>query len=135
MIGLGIYAVIGLYAMAFNTADLAVNSSSQAQAYHDQARVMANVGVKFAIGDAGAATSPTLASSTVSLLGGSVTYTTDRPAGVASNQMRVTSTSSYTVSSVNYSVTMVAILYYNGAKWTLQRVYQVPDATEYLKLS
>ncbi|HTX17173.1 MAG TPA: hypothetical protein VMG34_00830 [Bacteroidota bacterium] len=135
MIGLGIYAVIGLYAMAFNTADLAVSNSSQAQAFHDQARVIANVGVKFAIGDAGAATSPTLSSSTVSLMGGSVTYVTDRPAGVASNQMRVTSTSSYTVASVTYSVTMVAILYYNGAKWTMQRIYQTPDATEYSRLS
>jgi hypothetical protein len=134
MIGLGVYAVIGLYAMAFNTADVSVSNTSQNQAYHDQARQIANVGVKFAIGDAGAAASPTFATTTVSLMSGSVTYTTDRPGGVSSSQIRVTSTGTYG-SSPTYSVTMVAILYYNGTKWTLQRVYQVPDPTEYSRLS
>ena len=131
MIGLGVYALIGLYALAFNTSDQWISNQGQSQAYHDQARQIANVGVKFAVGDAGSATTPTLATSTVGLMNGSVTYTTDRPAGVAANQMRVTSTGSYN----SYSVTMVAILYYNGSKWTLQRVYQVPDAAEYTRLS
>ncbi len=131
MIGLGIYAVIGLYAMAFNTADLSVNNSSQSQAYHDRAQQIANIGVKFAIGDAGASTTPSLATTTVSLMSGSVTYVTDRPAGVAGNQMRVTSTGTYNL----YSVTTVAILYYNGTKWIMQRIYQVPDAAEYSRLS
>jgi hypothetical protein len=131
MIGLGVYAVIGLYALAFNTADLSVNNSSQSQAYNDQARQIANVGVKFAIGDAGASTTPSLASTTVSLMSGSVTYVTDRPAGVSANQLRVTSTGTYNL----YSVTTVAILYYNGTKWIMQRIYQVPDATEYSRLS
>ncbi len=131
MIGLGIYAVIGLYALAFNTADQVMVNVGQNQAYHDMARQIANSGVKFSIGDAGAALSPALVTTTVSFMSGSVTYVTDRPAGVSSSQMRVTSTGSYN----NYSVTMVAILYYNGTKWTLQRVYQVPDASEYSRLS
>ena len=134
VIGLGIYAVIGLYALAFNTADQAMMSVGQSQAYHDVARQIANVGVRFAIGDAGAATSPTLGSTTVSVMSGSVTYVTDRPAGVAATQMRVTSTGTYS-SNPTYSVTMVAILYYNGTKWTLQRIYQQPDAAEYNRLS
>ena len=131
IIGLGIYAVIGLYALAFNTADQAIANVGQSQAYHDVARQIASSGVKFAIGDAGAATSPTLGSTTVSMMNGSVTYVTDRPAGVAATQMRVTSTATYN----GYSVTMVSILYYNGTKWTIQRVYQQPDATEYSRLS
>lgn len=131
IIGLGVYAMIGLYAMAFNTADLSVSNVSQAQAYHDQARQIASVGVKFAIGDAGASTSPAFSNTTVNLMNGSVSYVTDHSGGVAWNQMRVTSTGSYN----NYSVTLVAILYYNGTKWTLQRVYQVPDAAEYSRLS
>lgn len=131
IIGLGIYAVIGLYALAFNTADQAISNVGQSQAYHDMARQIANSGVKFAIGDAGASTSPTLGTTTVSLMNGSVTYVTDRPTGVAATQMRVTSTGTYS----NYAVTMVAILYYNGTKWTLQRVYQQPDAAEYSRLS
>ena len=131
MIGLGIYAVIGLYALAFNTVDQTMLNVGQNQAYHDMARQLASSGVRLAIGDAGAATSPAMGSSTVSMMNGSVTYATDRPAGVASTQMRVTSTGSYN----SYAVTMVAILYYNGSKWTQQRIYQQPDATEYGKLS
>ena len=131
MLGLGIYAVIGLYALAFNTVDQSMLSVGQNQAYHDMARQIANSGVRLAIGDAGAATSPTMGSSTVSMMSGSVTYVTDRPVGVSGTQMRVTSTGSYN----SYTVTMVAILYYNGAKWTLQRIYQQPDAAEYGKLS
>jgi len=131
IIGLGIYVVIGLYAVAFNAADQAIANVGQSQAYHDIARQIANSGVRFAIGDAGASTTPTLGTTTVSLMSGSVTYVTDRPGGVASNQMRVTSTGSYN----SYAVTMVAILYYNGTKWTLQRVYQQPDAAEYNRLS
>jgi len=131
MIGLGIYAVIGLYALAFNTADQGMVNLGQSQAYHDMARQIANSGVKFSIGDAGASTTPTLGTTSVSLMSGSVIYVTDRPAGVSATQMRVTSTGTYN----NYSVTMVAILYYNGTKWILQRVYQQPDATEYTRLS
>lgn len=131
VIGIGIYAVIGLYALAFNTADQAVFTVSQNQTFHDQARQMANSGVKFAVGDAGSAASPSLSSTTVSLSTGSVTYTTDRPAGVSANQVRVTSTGSYN----GYSVTMVAILQYTGVKWTLSRVYQQADAAEYSRLS
>ncbi|HTR82200.1 MAG TPA: hypothetical protein VMM58_11280 [Bacteroidota bacterium] len=131
MIGLGVYAVIGLYALAFNTADQTVLNVGQSQAYHDQARQIANVGVKFAIGDAGSSTTPTLAATSVSVMNGNVTYTTDRPAGVSAAQMRVTSVGTYN----SFSVTMVAILYYNGTKWILQRVYQQPDAAEYTRLS
>ena len=131
IIGLGIYAVIGLYALAFNTADNAIATVGQSQAYHDVARQIASSGVKFAIGDAGSSVSPTLGTTTVSMMSGSVTYVTDRPAGVAANQMRVTSTGTYSTN----SVTMVAILYYNGVKWTIQRVYQQPDPAEYTRLS
>jgi len=131
VIGLGIYAVIGFYAVAFNTADQAVLTTSQNQTYHDQARQIANAGVKFAVGDAGSAVAPSLLSTTVSVSTGSVTYITDRPAGVAGTQMRVTSTGTYN----GYSVTMVAILQYTGVKWTLSRVYQQADAAEYSRLS
>ena len=131
VIGLGVYAVIGLYALAFNTADQALVNLGQSQAYHDVARQIANSGVKFAVGDAGGSTSPSLGTTSVSLMNGSVTYTTDRPVSLASNQIRVTSASSYQ----NYSVTIVAILYYNGTQWIIQRVYQQSDATEYSRLS
>lgn len=131
IIGLGVYFVIGVYALAFNTADQAIVNLGQSQAYHDIARQIANSGIRFAIGDAGSSTTPALGTTTVSLMSGSVTYLTDRPVGVASNQMRVTSTGSYN----SYVMTVVAILYYNGTKWTLQRVYQQPDAAEYNRLS
>ena len=132
IMGVGVYAMIGLFALGFNTADQAVSTVAQNQAFHDQVRQISNIGVKFAIGDAGSNSASTnLPSGTVSLIGGSVTYTSDRPAGLAATQMRVTSTGTYN----SFQVTMVAILQYNGVKWTLQRIYQQPSAAEYTRLS
>ena len=131
IIGLGVYAVIGLYALAFNTADQAVLNVSQSQAYHDQARQFANAGIKFAVGDVGASLSPSYGTTNVTIGLGSVTYVTDHPAALSASQIRVTSTGSFNT----YQVTYVAILQYTGVKWTVQRIYQVPDATEYNKLS
>ena len=131
MIGLGVYALIGLYALAFNTADQVVFNAGESQAYHDQARQIANVGIRFAIGDAGSSPTPSLESNSVSVINGTVSYNSDRPTGVSSTQMRVTSIGAYN----GYQVTMVAILQYNGVKWVLQRVYQQPDPAEYSRLS
>ena len=131
--GVGVYAMIGLYALGFSNADQAILTIAQNQAYHDEARQIANVGVRFAIGDAGSNSASTnLPFGTVnSLMGGIVTYTSDRPASMAATQMRVTSTSTYNT----FQVTMVAVLQYNGVKWTLLRIYQQPSAAEYSRLS
>ena len=131
IIGLGAYVMIGMYALLFTSTDQAIYGVAQSQAYHDDARQISNAGVKFALGDVGGNSAASFPSSTVSLNGGSVTYVADRPAGFSITQMRVTSTGTYN----GFQVTMVAILQYNGVKWTLQRIYQQPDATEYSKLS
>ena len=129
--GAGVYVIIGLYALGFNSADQAVYNVGKSEAYHDQARQIANVGVRFAMGDMGSSSSPAFPSGNVSLIGGSVSYTGDRPAGLAASQMRVTSQSTYN----GYHVTIVAILQWNGVKWTMQKVYQQVDAAEYSRLS
>ena len=129
--GAGVYIIIGLYALGFNTADQAVYNIGRAQAFHDQARQIAGAGVRFAIGDAGSNSSASFPTGTVNLIGGSVNYTADRPAGYAANQMRVTSRGTYN----SNQVTMVALIQYNGVKWVTVRIYQQPDATEYARLS
>jgi len=131
IIGLGAYVMIGMYTLLFTSTDQAIYGVAQSQAYHDDARQISNSGVKFALGEVGGNSAAGFPSSTISFNGGSVTYTADRPAGLSSSQMRVTSTGTYN----QFQVTMVAILQYNGVKWTLQRIYQVPDATEYSRLS
>jgi hypothetical protein len=131
VIGLGAYVMIGAFALLFMTTDQALYNVAQSQAFHDEARQISNAGVKFAIGDVGGNSSASLPSSTVSVNGGSATYVADRPAGLSGTQMRVTSTGTYN----GFQVTMIAILQYNGVKWTLQRIYQQPDATEYSRLS
>ena len=129
--GAGVFVIIGLYALGFNTADQAVYNVGKAEAYHDQARQIANVGMRFAMGDMGSSSNPALPSGNVNLIGGSVSYTGDRPAGLTASQVRVTSQSTYN----GYHVTIVAILQWNGVKWTVQRVYQQVDAAEYSRLS
>ena len=131
IIGLGAYVLIGMYTLLFTSTDQAIYGVAQSQAYHDNARQISNAGVKFALGDVGGNSGVGFPSSTVSLNGGSVTYVGDRPAGFSNTQMRVTSTGIYN----GFQVTMVAVLQYNGVKWTLQRIYQQPDANEYSKLS
>ena len=131
IIGLGAYVMIGAFALLFTTTDQNLYNVAQSQAFHDAARQISNAGVKFAIGDVGGNSGAGFPSSTVSMNGGSASYVGDRPAGLAATQMRVTSTGTYN----GFQVTMVAILQYNGVKWTLQRIYQQPDATEYSRLS
>ena len=129
--GAGVYVIIGLYALGFSSADQAVYNVGRSEAYHDQARQIANVGMRFAMGDMGSSSNPALPSGNVNLIGGSVSYTGDRPAGLAASQVRVTSQSTYN----GYHVTIVAILQWNGVKWTVQRVYQQVDAAVYSRLS
>ncbi len=131
IIGLGAYVMIGMYTLLFTSTDQAIYNVAKSQAFHDDARQISNAGVKFALGDVGGNSGAAFPSSTVSFNSGSVTYVADRPAGLAGTQMRVTSTGTYN----GFQVTMIAILQYNGVKWTLQRIYQQPDATEYSRLS
>ena len=131
IIGLGAYVMIGMYALLFTSTDQAIYNVAQSQAFHDDARQISNAGVKFALGDVGGNSGAAFPSSTVGFNGGSVTYAGDRPSGLTGTQMRVTSTGTYN----GFQVTMDAILQYNGVKWTLQRIYQQPDAAEYSRLS
>ncbi len=131
IVGLGAYVMIGMYALLFTSTDQAIYNVAQSQAFHDQARQISNAGVKFALGDVGGNSSAACPSSTVNFNGGTVAYVGDRPAGLSGTQIRVTSTGTYN----GFQVTMVAILQYNGVKWTLQRTYQLPDAAEYSRLS
>ena len=131
IIGLGAYVMIGAFALLFTSTDQALYTVAQSQAFHDEARQISTAGVKFAIGDVLGNSAASFPSSTVTVSGGSVSYVADRPAGLASTQMRVTSTGTYN----GFQVTMVAILQYNGVKWVLQRIYQQPDAAEYSRLS
>jgi len=129
--GAGIYVIIGLYALGFNTADEAVYNVGRSQAFHDQARQIAYVGMRFATGDMGSSSLAALPSGNVTLIGGTVAYTGDRPAGLSASQVRVTSVGTYN----GFIVTIVAILQFNGVKWVTQKVYQKPDAAEYTRLS
>jgi hypothetical protein len=129
--GAGVYVMIGLFALGFNTADQAVYNVAKSQAYHDQARQIAQAGVKFAVGDVGSNSSASFPSSTVNLIGGTVSYAGDRPAGLIWSQMRIISSGTYN----GFHVTSVAILQFNGTKWVIQRVYQLPDAAEYARMS
>ena len=131
VMGASVYIIIGLYALGFNSADQAVYTAARSQAFHDQARQIAQAGLKFAVGDVGSSVAAAFPSSTVNLISGSVTYSADRPASLSASQMRVTSRGSYN----GYQVTIVAILQHNGVKWVTQRVYQQPDASEYARLS
>jgi hypothetical protein len=131
IVGLGAYIMVGMYTLLFTSTDQAIYNVAQSQSFHDQARQISTSGVKFSVGDVGGNSASAFPSSTVEFNGGSVTYIGDRPDGLSATQMRITSTGSYN----GFQVTMVAILQYTGVKWTIQRIYQVPDPAEYSRLS
>src|SRR3989304_4968022 len=105
VMGAGVYVIIGLYTLGFVAADQAVYNVGRSEAFHDQAREIAYIGMRFAVGDMGSSSSASLPSGNVNLIGGNVTYTGDRPAGVAASQVRVTSHGTYN----GHQVTIVAI--------------------------
>ena len=131
IVGLGAYVMIGMYMLLFTSTDQAIYNVAQSQAFHDQARQIAGAGLRFAIGDVAGSSSPSYPSGAVNFNGGTVIYNGDRPAALSASQLRVTSTGTYN----GFQVTMVAILQYDGIKWSLQRTYQVPDPAEYSRLS
>ena len=131
IVGLGAYAMIGMYTLLFTSTDQAISNVAQSQSFHDQARQISTSGIKLSVGDVGGNSAAAFPSSSVAVNGGIVMYAGDRPAGLSATQMRVTSTGTYN----GFQVTMVAILQYSGVKWTIQRIYQVPDPSEYSKLS
>jgi hypothetical protein len=131
LVGLGAYVMIGMYTLLFTTTDQAIYNVAQSQAFHDQARQISNAGIRFALGETAGNSAAAYPSNTVAFNGGSVTYTGDRPAALTSTQIRVTSVGTYN----GFQVTMIAILQYNGVKWAVQRLYQVPDSAEYSRLS
>lgn len=129
--GAGVYLIIGLYALGFETANKAVYDSAKTQAARDQAREIANAGVRFAIGDVGSNKVAPYPSGNVSLMNGSVAYTGDHPASLPSSQMRIVSTGTYN----GHSVIEEAILEYNNTKWITKRIHEIQSVAEYTRLS
>ena len=70
IIGLGVYVMIGAFALLFTTTDQAIYNVAQSQAFHDEARQISNAGVKFAIGDVGGNSAAGFPSRTVNVNGG-----------------------------------------------------------------
>jgi hypothetical protein len=128
----GMFVIIGMYSLAFRTADNASFTVAQAQAFRNQATQIALAGVRFASVDLGNRESPgVLPSGTVNLMGGSTTYVTDRPAGYPVTQVRVTSTGNYG----GHSITTVAVMNWSSLRWTITRTYAQSSAAGYSKLN
>ena len=123
----GVFVIIGMYSLSFQTADKATSAVALAQAYHGQAEQIALAGAKFASVDLGSNPTPAVfPSSSVNLMGGNVSYQGDRPAGMPSSKMRITTVGTYG----GHSITYIATVEFISPRWKVQRIYTAPDAAE-----
>ena len=122
----GVFVIIGMYSLSFQTADKATSAVALAQAYHGQAEQNALAGVKFATVDMGNHQN-LLPSSTVNLMGGSVNYSTAKitPA-TPYTKVKVTATGTYG----GHSITYLATAEFGPYSWKVTRIYTAPDAAE-----
>ncbi|MCX6136684.1 MAG: hypothetical protein NTV54_04210 [Ignavibacteriales bacterium] len=126
----GVFVIIGMYSLSFRTADQATTTVALAQAYRNQAEQIAVAGAKFASIDLGSNRwAGLIPSSTVSLMGGSVTYKTDW--GTAGSQMRLTTEGSYQGHTVKYLATMQWV----SPRWKVERIYLAPNADDFSRLN
>jgi hypothetical protein len=138
----GVFVIIGMYSLSFRTADNVNATVALAQAYYTQADQIALAGAKFADVDLGGnAAAPLIPATTVSLMGGSVTYKTERPAGYSATQMKLTTIGSFSAydvvqsKTITYNVTYYGTMEYVWPHWSVDRIYLAPNATEFSKLT
>ena len=134
--------IIGIYALSLAKADEASYAVAKAQALRTQTMQIALSGVKFAtVAMAGGRSIPASGSGKVSLMGGSVNYTTAKISPVAPpyDTVKVTATGTYpladTSASGRHQITYIAKLAWNSTHWVTASIYLVRDKNEYAKLN
>ncbi len=115
----GVYLMLGFYTVSFNAADEANFSTALTVATEMQAEQLAKTGVslalqKFADYNWMSSISPT----SVSTMGGSITYSASRPASFPLTQVEVISTGYYN----DKIVKSTAVFHYYGGRWKMLRV-------------
>ena len=115
----GVYLLLGFYTVSFNAADEANFSTALTVATEMQAEQLAKTGVSLAVQKFAAnSLMSSIPSTSVTTMGGSITYSASRPATFPSTQVEVVSMGYYS----DKIVKSTAVLHYYGGRWKLLRV-------------
>ena len=115
----GIYLILGFYTVSFTAADESNFSSALTVASETQAEQLAKTGMSLALQRfANNLTMYTISSTTVTTMGGTVTYLASRPASFPLTQTQVIATGTYN----GKQVQTTAVFHQYGGRWKLLRV-------------
>jgi len=115
----GIYLILGFYTVSFTAADETNFSSALTVATETQAEQLAKTGVSLALQRfANNLTMYTIGSTTVTTMGGTVSYSASRPASFPLTQTQVIATGTYN----GVQVQTTAVFHQYGGRWKLLRV-------------
>lgn len=115
----GVYLLLGFYTVSFNAADEANFSTALSVATEVQAEQLAKTGVSLALQRFGSNLAMyTISSTSVTTMGGNVTYSASRPASFPLTQTEVIATGTYN----GVQVQTTAVFHQYGGRWKLLRV-------------
>ncbi|MHB1049926.1 MAG: hypothetical protein ACYC09_07600 [Bacteroidota bacterium] len=114
-----VYLILGLYTVSYNAADETNFSAALVVASETQAEQLAKTGVSLALQKfANNLSLYTIAPTTVTTMGGTITYSASRPAAFPLNQTQVVATGYYE----GRSIKSTAVFHQYGGRWKLLRV-------------
>ena len=119
----GVYLILGFYTVSFYQAERTNSLTVEAVANSVQAEQLARTGISMALVEMGSSSTTTsFSTKTVSMTGGSVTYSATTTA--ITSQSKITSTADFN----GRTVSMTAIFSYDRGRWRMIRSYATPTA-------
>ncbi|MDD8017352.1 MAG: hypothetical protein PHP42_03150 [Bacteroidota bacterium] len=113
----GVYIILGLYSLGFNSTDESTSKAAYETANTVQAEHIARAGLSMALVSMGGNQTVGSSASSLSMMGGTVTYTVSTP--LPSSERQITSTATLNTS----KVTVTAIVNYDKNRWRIERVF------------
>lgn len=115
-----VYLILGFYTVSYNAADEANFSAALVVATETQAEQLAKTGVSLALQKfANNLAMNTIAPTTVTTMGGTITYSANRPATFPLNQTQVIALGYYE----GRTVKSTAVFHQYGGRWKLLHVF------------
>ena len=116
----GVYVILGVYVINFNSVDTTILDSALSTASTAQAEQLARTGLSLALAYmADNSATYSFSERSLSTMGGSVTYSADRPASLPASQSQVVAVGTFN----GKQITMTAVFQYYGGRWKIARIY------------
>lgn len=116
----GVYAILGVYTVNFSSADQANFSRALEVSSTLQSEQLATAGVSIALTELGSdASKSSISMRRVTMLGGTVTISAERPVSYPATLTQVVSTGLFN----NEQVRITSVMQYNGGRWKVLRTF------------